>query len=29
MPILNIIGAVNYALDQEMARDKTVVTYDY
>ncbi|MBU3145334.1 alpha-ketoacid dehydrogenase subunit beta [Clostridium sp. CF012] len=27
MPILNIIGAVNYALDQEMARDKTVVTY--
>jgi pyruvate dehydrogenase E1 component beta subunit len=27
MPILNIIGAVNYALDQEMARDKTVVTF--
>lgn len=27
MPILNILGAVNYALDQEMARDKTVVTY--
>ncbi len=27
MPILNIIGAVNYALDQEMTRDKTVVTY--
>ena len=27
MPILNIIGAVNHALDHEMARDKTVVTY--
>ena len=27
MPLLNILGAVNYALDQEMGRDSSVVVY--